>query len=1304
MTGSQFKTPGSSTEKQPTIYPLSLAQQQVWLDQQLHPDSPHLTTGGLGFINGPLEIPLFEQTVAQMVADNDALRLLPLADGSQMLVERWDEVLLEYHDVSECDDSEQAIVNWWQNTHPSPIPLDGIHKPWHIYLVKSTESRYCIAMKYHHIMIDGFSTALAMNTMSVIYTELARKQHNITTDPLPLPSIYADGQTSYLQYIEESNSYLQSKALEQDRKYWRGLFPSLPAPLLEKRRYRVDIASDRLPLAHNHYHHIAADDYQGFRDFSKQLKATTYHLFIAAVSIYFARIYNKQQVVIGVPVLNRGGKRYKSTLGMFVVIMPLKITIEPDATTESIVAQIVASLRSSYRHSRYAASMLGQDLDMVRQGQDRFFDITFSFEATNYHAHYVDAPTSEPRHTFGDHARYPLSIAICEFHDNEPVEMVLSGHEAYFSHDETIALGRNLQYLVGQMQAAPDMIYRQLSLSPIDDCMLKSSPSQTTQRQEPDTIVALFEKQASLQPEAVAIRWMDSGYMLTLSYQRLNQQANRLARHLQQEGVKAGSVVAVALPRQSETIAAYIAIAKLGAAFLPLDPEQPVERLEQQLASSEAILLICPAALDVADKSLNIKRLDLTELQDCLNDSTLADDNLAYQSKSNDLAYVLYTSGTTGTPKGVAVEHVALAHRLAWLADIFAYTSDDIALQSIQLTFDPALLEIFLPLTTGASVALAAQGKVLPQDLPRLASEFGATSMIFVPTTLAYFNQRVAEYPDLKLRVAISGGEALSQELATEFVRATGACLYNLYGPTEACIFACAHLADPNAKADWVPIGQPVAGSEISILDACQRPLPRGCMGEIAIGGAGLARGYINNTAMTTERFVEGTFAQGQKLYRTGDIGFIDDKGQLQFVGRNDEQIKLRGQRIEPQEIEMRLAEQADVVAAAVKAIDNNLHAWLVMDKPLTPDAIAEIKAALQSKLPAYMIPVFFHPLDALPRQSSGKTDYASLQPSATALDLANKAPLSSSLEATLLAICQRVLNNPGIDAHSHLFDHGADSLASLRLISEIRSKTGKNVPFPLLLQNPTVASLAVVLQQLRPPTLVNLRFNKDKPTIFLAASGHGDSLRFEHLAKALGAEYSIFMLQPPSQTGDGKANFAFKRIAEHYADLIQQHHAGQPVVLAGFSIGGISALETARMLCDRASIKPDKLILIDTAFPMLRRLLPKAWRAASFVINKLGWQQRTIANRPLGSWFNDQGLSEQVYALSSYQLKPVELSTTLIQSSKLARWRFFLFKPWQSLLGEVLTIETVAGDHRSMFRSQHIGELAKMVKKAVAG
>ena len=1313
------------------VFPLSVSQQQVWLDQQLHRDSAHLTTGGMGFINGALQLPLFEQTVKQLVAENDAFRLLPLMDGSQKLVQHWQEDLLEYFDFSDHQDSETAIAKWWQRTHASIITLDGIHKPWHIYLVKSTPERYCIAMKYHHIVIDGYSTALGMNGMSVIYSALVIQQQKISTDTFQAPSMYPDGKTSYLQYVAESNHYLSSKAFNKDKDYWLATFPTLPANLLEKRYDYVHSARSDLPASYNHYHKISSVAYQQLRDFSKSLAATTYHLFLAAVCIYFARIYNTNEIVLGVPVLNRGGKRYKSTIGMFVVVMPLKVSLDKSSTAASIVSQIVAKLRSSYRHARYPASTLGQDLKMVREGKDCFFDITFSFSSTSYSANYGGAPTSEPIHTFGDDARYPLSIAICEFHDTEPTELVISASEDYFSLAESKQLGEHLQYLVSQMVAEQNKPYQQLPLVadanykiPLADLF-----SETAHYQTPATFIHLFQQQVEKTPLATALSWKNTDDQHeSFSYEKLNKQANRLAHHLHTLGLKRGDVIAVILPRRPETIVAFLAIAKLGAAFLPLAPDSPQQRINQQVKISGANFALTDN--ETSKINANIPTLSIDHASAAQYDENLSSGNLDIEPAGDDLAYVLFTSGSTGEPKGVMVEHASLAKRLLWLANRLEFTAEDIALQSIQLTFDPALIEIFMPLISGASVALAAEGKVSPYDLPRLITEFNATSIIFVPTTLGYFNQVVSQYPDLTLRVAISGGEILHKELANAFVSQTNAKLFNFYGPTEACIFATTHLFEPDSTAQLVPIGKPVDGTFIYIVDDNLQSLPTGTIGNIYIAGNGLARGYINDDALTKQRFIADPFLLGQKMYCTGDTGFINDFGQIQFVGRTDSQLKLRGQRIEPQEIEVLLTELPMVLSAAVKVVKHELHAWLVLDgkkASAIDNSLSQIlKEAMRKKLPEYMVPSYFNQLDVIPVQSSGKTNYQALEVVYNKLQDVTQTSLASSvvqpqnpLEVLLLSLFKQVLpvSDTEISIDDHFFNRGGDSLSSLILITEINRQVNKKIPFSLLLKNPTVTSLATALNQIQQPILIDLSNVRNKTyhdgskesrqAIFVAASGHGDAIRLSNLAQALGDGYAVYMLQPKIQdvySGNQCELNRFEVLAKDYVAEIKSHQANynQPPIIAGFSIGGITALETARQL-KQQGIDVQKLILIDSAHPRFSSGLVPIWHVITGLINRLNLHSKTINQRTLGSLLTDQGLNRQVAALNKCRLHPLDISTTLIISSGLSKWHFFVFKPWQKLFKKHLTEQTIPGNHGSLFSKEYVNGLATAIASNVS-
>jgi thioesterase domain-containing protein/phenylacetate-coenzyme A ligase PaaK-like adenylate-forming protein len=668
---------------------------------------------------------------------------------------------------------------------------------------------------------------------------------------------------------------------------------------------------------------------------------------------------------------------------------------------------------------------------------------------------------------------------------------------------------------------------------------------------------------------------------------------------------------------------------------------------------------------------------------------------------------MLFTSGSTGAPKGVLMEHAPLARRLAWLARTFNYGPKDVWLQSIQLTFDPSIIEICLPLTQGASIALPPPGQLAPTDIAHHAQAFGATSIIFVPTTLRYFNQNAGQYPNLKLRIAISGGEVLHRDMAMKFVNQTGAQLYNLYGPTEACIFATAYHFDHKKLDDPLPIGEPVDDTRIYILDANQQPLPVGTVGEVFIGGRGLARGYLNNEEITAQRFIDDPFVAGERLYHSGDNGYWDHNGQVNFVGRIDNQIKLRGQRIEPGEIENALCELPQIDAAAVKKVDNELHGWLVitteLDATLCQALCEEIATELAHKLPDYMVPAGFTQISSMPRQTSGKLDYSSLEPdpppaSNRAGDIAGKSDQASTdLQKLLLALFRQTLEQPNLGVKSDFFKSGGESLTALNLLSAIDKKIRQKLPLSILLHNPTVMTLSNAIVQRHHGLMVNLSKHQGGTPIYLAASGHGDALRFAPLADALGGAYDLRMLQPPIADGY-TAYHSIAELAQYYAALIEQQHHQSPPIIAGFSVGGIAALETARQLTTRR-VPTAGLILIDTTYPMRMFSRNALWRFCGWLIKSLGLQELSINQRTMGSLFSDPGLNGQIAALNKYHPAQLSLPTTLIISSGFRRWYRLLFKPWQRVFKNQLNEQHLEGFHGTLFAPEHVAELAKLIQ-----
>ncbi len=1266
------------------IVPLAPSQQQVWLDQQANPDSPHLNIGGFNIINGPLDLDVFDKAVRLFVDNSDAMRLLPLNDGTQQLVDDWPGPLWTLHDLSDSQTPESDMSKWYEQTFAILYPFDDQQCPWQLALHKINDNKYAISLKAHHLVMDGYSTALSLQKMSEQYNFLINKTASPTTN---IPS--------YSQFIDECSRYHQSKTKQKDAQYWHDVLPTLPPTLLEKRS--ANQQSDDLALAQHYSTHLTGEQHQAMLDLTKSHSATLYHLYIAALAIYFCRTHNTREMVLGIPVLNRTGKRYKSTMGMFAVVIPLRIELEKNDTTASLLSRVVQSLRSAYRHARYPLSSLMADLEMVHHGQDRLFDMMLSYEVQNFSTQFGNTPTADTHQLFSNTARYPLSVCVCQFNNvDPPIEIVYESSADYFTEQETQLLGKRMHQLTLQMVSSPDAAINTLPLLLNEERhdLIVAKHANVPSHPNPTPFISAFEQQAALKPTATALCWQSG----KTNYKTLNEQANKLAHRLIKLGVGKDSIVAVVMPRQQETLTAFLAIAKAGGAFLPIDPSAPALRLQQLIKSSGAVVVL------VGKSSVNVHHSQLVIEGDNAPqyDPALSTHNPDVVIDPNDLAYMLFTSGSTGAPKGVLMEHAPLARRLAWLARTFNYGPKDVWLQSIQLTFDPSIIEICLPLTQGASIALPPPGQLAPTDIAHHAQAFGATSIIFVPTTLRYFNQNANQYPNLKLRVAISGGEVLHRDMAMEFVNQTGAQLYNLYGPTEACIFATAYHFDDKKTVDPLPIGEPVDDTRIYILDANQQPLPIGTVGEIFIGGRGLARGYLNNQEITAERFIDDPFVAGERLYYSGDNGYWDHKGQVHFVGRIDNQIKLRGQRIEPGEIENALCELPQIEAAAVKKVDNELHGWLVLTSELDDTfcwtLCQEIAAELAHKLPEYMVPSSFTQITAMPRQTSGKLDYSSLEPNPPAANhqADNSDFASTDLQKLLLELFRQFLEQPGLGVKSDFFKNGGESLTALNLLSAIDKQIKQKLPLSILLHNPTVMTLSNAIVQRHHGLMVNLSNHKDGTPIYLAASGHGDALRFGPLADALGSTCNLRMLQPPIADGYTAYN-SIEELAQYYAALIEQQHHQSPPIIAGFSVGGVAALETARQLTAR-SVPIESLILIDTTYPMRMFSRNALWRFCGWLIKSLGLQELSINQRTMGSLFSDPGLNGQIAALNKYHPAKLNVPTTLIISSGFSRWYRLLFKPWQRVFKKPLNEQHLEGFHGTLFAPEHVGELAKII------
>ena len=1266
------------------LLPLSLPQREVWLDQMAWPGSSHLNIGGCGLIVGPFDPGIFRRALDRLVEETEALRLVPLADGRQYLLAHHLPELAEV-DLSDTPDPTQAMQDWWQRQLAEPFPADG-RPPWRFALLKGGPELHALTIQFHHLVMDGWGTTQIIRRWSVLYNALSESRPPEADRALP-----------YARFIAESTAYRDSPAFARDGDYWRSLLGTPPPALIERRH---DAGSAGLPPAHLHTQRIDRQDYRTLEAFAAACGVTPFSVILAAVALYFARTRDRERIVIGVPTLNREGRRYLATPGMFVGVMPLVLEVGAGTTAADLVVAAQRSLRDALRHARYPLGELSRRFNLLREHRSGLFDVLLSFERQDYAIRFGEARSAGSRQLFSGIARYPLGVTLCEFASEEAPqdpELILEGSAACYSPGEIDLLARRLRHLVQGIAAAPDTPVADLDLLPAEErwALLDGLHQNVARHEAPPTFVEQFERQARLRPEAAALIW-DTG---SLSYGALEGRSRQMAQALASHVPGPDTIIALALERGPDLATALLAIARAGAAFLPLDPEAPDERLHRILTASGAAALLVPVRNRERFAALSLPVLDIETL------ASRADASLSAVPPAptfRDLAYVLYTSGSTGEPKGVMIEHGALARRLAWLSRTYRVSWTDRSAQATQATFDPALIELLLPLIHGASVALPPPGRLPARVLADFAVRHGVTFMAFVPATLERFLDALGDPPpqDLKLRVACCGGEVLSPEQAARFLRITGGQLFNVYGPTETVIFAtawpCQHIPDTRPSPP-LPLGRCVDDTRVYVLDARLRPLPFGECGEICIGGGTVARGYLGRAGAERDAFCDDPFVPGGRLYRTGDRGWLGGDGNLHFAGRLDRQIKLRGYRIEPGEIETALQGIAGVTRAAVKLVTPDepprLHAWVAAAPGIDGPAL---QARLRKMLPDYMVPAGFSLLPALPETPTGKIDYAVL-PAPTFVAAATQArPPAPGAETVLAGIWSQALARPIVSVTDDFFALGGDSLAAIDIVTGIESRFGLRIPLQLLTERPTIAALARALEDPAAPTLrplIRLGGNPAAPALFLVASGHGDLLRFQALAARLGQDFDIHMLQPPENAVSG----TLTDLADLYARQILAHSDG-PACLAGFSIGGVTALETARQL-QALGRSIGMLALIDTLYPNAFLRARRLWQLSGWLIRRLHIQELSMNGRRLGALFSDAGLLVQVEALARYVPRPYDGPALLIKSSGLLAWQRWLFAPWRRLMTDGFAEAEAPGLHGSLFEPANIGTLADLLR-----
>jgi len=1037
---------------------LSFAQQRLWFLDQLEPGQSAFNLTMAVRLSGSLEVEALEQALSGIVDRHEVLRTTFAAaeDGEPVqVVAPAGGVELEQVALASLAPSERDAELQRQMGERANRPFDLATGPvLRVTLYRLAPQEHVLALTIHHIAFDGWSFGVLARELSAFYTAFVEGREPALQ---ALPIQYAD-------YAAWQRQWLQGEVLEAQLEYWRGqLGPELPVlelPTDHPRPAQQSFAGARESYA------LPAPLVASLRSLSQQEGVTLFMTLAAGLKGLFHRYSGQSVITIGTPVANRTRSALEPLIGFFVNSLVLSTELEGELSFREALARVREVSLGAYAHQDLPFEQL---VEAVRPQRDLsrhpLFQVAFALQNVPFESMKLPGLRLGALPVERSSSQFDLMLFAREGDDG--LRLSVEYNTDLFER-ETIRrlLGHYETLLAGAVADPAQAISRLPLLSEAERReLLAIGRGPAAAEVDATTLLDLIEAQVGRTPEAVAVVCEGE----RLSYQELDERANRLARHLGTLGVGPGVRVGVCLERSLELVVGLLGILKAGGAYVPLDPSFPADRLAFMLTDARVPVLVTQESLreDLPEHQAEVVSLD----GDAERIAAHAADPLERAAGPEDLAYVIYTSGSTGKPKGVEIPHRAVVNFLTAMQREPGLGPEDVLLAVTTLSFDIAVLEIFLPLICGARVVVASRETAVDGEaLAALLGSAGVTVMQATPTTWRLLVE-TGWSGDGRLK-ALCGGEAWDWDLAAALLARCGS-VWNMYGPTETTIWSA--VCQVQAGDERVAISGPIANTQLYVLDEWLQPVPVGVPGELHIGGTGLARGYLNRPELNAERFLADPFDADGRLYRTGDRVRYRADGSLEFLGRLDHQVKLRGYRIELGEIEAVLATHPGVHQAVVMVRedapgDQRLVAYLMVDSE--PDA-GELRSLARSRLPEYMVPTAWVTMEAFPLTPNRKVDRKAL-PAPEAADRTHGtsyvAP-RTELEELLVEVWQDVLKINRIGIHDNFFAVGGHSLLATQVLFRMRDAFGVNLKLRHFFEVPTIADMAESIETLQAKT-----------------------------------------------------------------------------------------------------------------------------------------------------------------------------------------------------------------------------------------
>ncbi|SMD41575.1 amino acid adenylation domain-containing protein [Aquiflexum balticum DSM 16537] len=1302
-------------ETRPQIIPLSYNQQSLWFIHQLEGSIQYHIPLILD-IKGKLDFTALEEAFKIILNRHEPLRtVIREKDGMpcQILLEmdRWKLDSMELLDQKLLDKQITSLIR---------IPFDlSADYMMRACLISLGPDHHCLVITLHHIASDGWSSNILKKELMESYDAIV----NGIEASLPPLSI------QYIDYAIWQRKFLNSDLIQNKVDYWKGKLQNLSTLQLP-----TDFARPPVQSNNGNSYRFSIDNslVSKLRELGQNQQATLFMTLLAAFKTLLYRYSGQEDICIGTPVAGRESEEMEELIGFFVNTLALRSNLRGNMTFTELLKDIRATTLESFEFQQVPFEMVVESLRQKRDlSRNPVFQVLFVLQNFPKNEVHLDNVFVSEK-TF-EHFTSKLDMTFELTEVDTGISGILEYNTDLYRHETIERFVKYYIHLLESILENPSEDVGKLKIltkeEETDLIKLFRSPPQVLPNQK--TILDLFQEQVRKSPDAVAVVF--EGKQLT--YGALNKKSNQLANYLLKKNIRPESLIPICLDRSLEMIIGIFGILKSGAAYIPIDPDFPKDRIDYKVEDSKADFVICSKET-VHNFSDKTSCIIIDQEMEAI--YSMPDEKVNVSILPENLAYIIYTSGSTGKPKGAMVNHENLINFSISLSKIVEYDSSSRQLSVTPFIFDAFCLELFVPLINGGSVHLVK--KEITMDgyaLSKKLAEVRPTHMQATPSGWQILLSSGWNNPDRIIMT--TGGEALGEE--TKNLLAQTGKLWNLYGPTETTITSTFKKMEVGEK---VTIGKPIDNTSVYILGPDGGLNPIGIPGELCIGGKGVGRGYLNRPELTAQKFLPDPFSNvlGERMYRTGDLARWLPDGNIEYLGRMDDQVKIRGYRIELGEIESVLllhpdVKQAVVIVKEYGQVDKRLIGYVVCEGNFDKNSINEF---LRSKLPEYMVPALWVELEKLPLSFSGKVDRKAL-PDVSAQDMvtADYTEPKTHLEKQLASVYKKILAIDRVGIHDDFFELGGHSLLAVKLISALENVIGQRLSINLIFKFPSISELAGAIENSNQnkvglkSLLLDVKTSGSKPPLYMVHGGGSSASIYYSLAKHIDSEQPIYGFQPKGLDGIEEPNKSLEEMATFYISLMVEQNPDGPYNLSGYCFGGIVAYEMAKQLQSMGK-KVGKLILFDTAayyyrkkhskFEKIKLVLNIIIAQLNFFLDEpesyLGRKKRAV-ERKINSLFtkiklnpNPQIANEATNSLT----KVTKNNTTILNKYNLTPYNgpVYLFRAktrekyvedpklygWTSYVEKVNVIN-IGGHHDIIFkRPEIVKDIAKKIQKVL--